>query len=275
MIVGAPVRRPVLADAGRVASKGRLVLQQTIGPAGGDMQVVLGPAVAAARRTCRSGCGSRASRCSRSSAATTSLVDDDAEPAGYLVRRSSGAEPLWGARTRDARHGRSRHARRRSTGIYVHTKAIIVDDVFVGIGSCNTNRRGFFHDGEITAFAVPEQLKASRENPALNLRTALWAEHLGIPPAMGRALLADPVAAFELFRQPDADRQPASADSMRSASSPSSAFPSECADVVKMLATVRPARRRRPRAVRLERVRRPDHGDRPRTRPSGPELGTV
>ena len=88
------------------------------------------------------------------------------------------------------------------TGIYVHTKAIIVDDVFVGIGSCNTNRRGFFHDGEITAFAVPEQLKASRENPALNLRTALWAEHLGMPPAMGRALLADPVAAFELFRRP-------------------------------------------------------------------------
>ncbi len=62
----------------------------------------------------------------------------------------------------------------------------MVDDVFVGIGSCNTNRRGFFHDGEITAFAVPEQLKAARENPALNLRTALWAEHLGIPPAMGR-----------------------------------------------------------------------------------------
>jgi hypothetical protein len=78
----------------------------------------------------------------------------------------------------------------------------MVDDVFVGIGSCNTNRRGFFHDGEITAFAVPEPLKASRENPALGLRTALWAEHLGIPPAMGRALLADPVAAFELFRRP-------------------------------------------------------------------------
>ena len=87
-------------------------------------------------------------------------------------------------------------------GIYVHTKAIMVDDVFVGIGSCNTNRRGFFHDGEITAFAVPEQLKAARENPALALRTALWAEHLGMPPAMGPALLADPVAAFDLFRRP-------------------------------------------------------------------------
>lgn len=86
-------------------------------------------------------------------------------------------------------------------GIYVHTKAIIVDDVFVGIGSCNTNRRGFFHDTEIAAFAVPERLKSAVDNPALALRTALWAEHLGIPPTMGRALLADPVAAFDLFRR--------------------------------------------------------------------------
>jgi len=78
----------------------------------------------------------------------------------------------------------------------------MVDDVFVGIGSCNTNRRGYFHDGEITAFAVPERLKGARDNPALALRTALWAEHLGMPPTMGRALLADPVAAFELFRRP-------------------------------------------------------------------------
>jgi hypothetical protein len=76
-----------------------------------------------------------------------------------------------------------------------------VDDVFVGIGSCNTNRRGFFHDGEIQAFAVPEQLKASAENPAFALRVALWAEHLGLPPDMGACLLADPVAAFDLFRR--------------------------------------------------------------------------
>ena len=60
------------------------------------------------------------------------------------------------------RHGRGPHAKgapvtlAQETGIYVHTKAIIVDDVFVGIGSCNANRRGFFHDGEITAFAVPD-----------------------------------------------------------------------------------------------------------------------
>src|SRR5207342_1761290 len=37
--------------------------------------------------------------------------------------------------------------------------------------------------------------------PARKLRVALWAEHLGIDPAMGEALLSDPMAAFELFRR--------------------------------------------------------------------------
>jgi hypothetical protein len=76
---------------------------------------------------------------------------------------------------------------------------MIVDDVFVGIGSCNVDRRGYFHDGEINAFAIPERLRGAADNPALDLRTRLWAEHLGLPPAMGPALLADPLAAFELF----------------------------------------------------------------------------
>ena len=106
--------------------------------------------------------------------------------ARYLVRRSGGAEPLWGARARA--HGKGAPVTlAQVTGIYVHTKAIIVDDVFVGIGSCNTNRRGFFHDGEITAFAVPGAAQGvAARTPRCALRTALWAEHLGIPPAMGR-----------------------------------------------------------------------------------------
>ena len=48
---------------------------------------------------------------------------------------------------------------------------------------------------------MPEQLKAAPDNPALALRTALWAEHLGIPPVMGASLLGDPIAAFEYFRR--------------------------------------------------------------------------
>jgi hypothetical protein len=78
---------------------------------------------------------------------------------------------------------------------------MIVDDINVYIGSGNINRRGFFTDGEIGVFAVPEQLKAAPDNPARILRTDIWAEHLNIPPSMGPALLQDPIAAFELFRR--------------------------------------------------------------------------
>ena len=79
---------------------------------------------------------------------------------------------------------------------------MMVDDVLpVGVGSMNLNRRGFYQDGEVVASAIPAKLTATRDNPARKLRTALWAEHLGIDPAMGEALLSDPIAAFELFRR--------------------------------------------------------------------------
>jgi hypothetical protein len=83
--------------------------------------------------------------------------------------------------------------------IFVHSKLLMVDDIFCAIGSCNWNRRGFYHDGEVDVFAIPDRLKASRDNPAFLLRTQLWAEQLGLSPLMGSSLLADPVEAFELF----------------------------------------------------------------------------
>jgi phosphatidylserine/phosphatidylglycerophosphate/cardiolipin synthase-like enzyme len=93
------------------------------------------------------------------------------------------------------------HARLGS--IYVHSKVMVVDDLFVSIGSANLNRRGFFFDGEINAFAVPERLAASRDNPARALRTACWAQYLGIPPGMGEALLGDPIGDADfLLRSP-------------------------------------------------------------------------
>lgn len=85
--------------------------------------------------------------------------------------------------------------------IFVHAKLLMVDDMFVAIGSSNWNRRGFYHDGEADVFVIPDRLKAARDNPAFKLRTALWAEHLGLTPEMGQSLLADPVEAFELFRR--------------------------------------------------------------------------
>jgi phosphatidylserine/phosphatidylglycerophosphate/cardiolipin synthase-like enzyme len=198
LIVGAPMRRPVLADGGRIASRGRLNLYEDLA-AGGDT-VVLGPR----------------SRLPPSvpfwlyiqGERLLAVEQHDDRTAGdvpcraYTVRRgASSVEFLWGGTPREHKAG-APVTLSQEKGIYVHTKAMIVDDVFVGIGSCNSNRRGFFQDGEITAFAVPEQLKAAPENPARALRCALWAEHLGLPPSMGAALLSDPVAAFDLFRRP-------------------------------------------------------------------------
>ena len=84
----------------------------------------------------------------------------------------------------------------------MHTKAIIVDDVFVGIGSCNTNRRGFFHDGEISAFAVPGTAQGIAGEPCVEPAHRAVGRAPRHPAGDGRALLADPVAAFELFRRP-------------------------------------------------------------------------
>jgi hypothetical protein len=83
--------------------------------------------------------------------------------------------------------------------IFVHAKLLMVDDIFCAIGSANWNRRGFYHDGEVDVFAIPDRLKGSRDNPAFQLRTQLWAEQLGLIPLMGSSLLADPVEAFDLF----------------------------------------------------------------------------
>jgi PLD-like domain len=85
--------------------------------------------------------------------------------------------------------------------IYVHAKMMIVDDVFLGIGSANLNRRGLFHDGEINVFTVPQALKAARANPVAGLRRRLWAEMLDLPLATAGPLLEDPLSAARLFER--------------------------------------------------------------------------
>lgn len=62
-----------------------------------------------------------------------------------------------------------------SPQIYVHSKIMIVDDVFATIGSANANGRGFFVDSEVNiAWASPSAVRA--------FRLQLWAELLGRPP---------------------------------------------------------------------------------------------
>lgn len=197
VLVGSPFRRPVLDAAARTASTGRLTLLAGIGPA--DTEVLVGPPA-------------------RTPAAERFFVwiggelmfvigklpvaGPDGNPAMRLevIRGGVGTQPRWCPTPRGHRTGEPVTAAR-PFSIYVHAKMMVVDDVFVAVGSMNLDRRGFFHDGEMVASALPAALAAAPDNPARRLRVALWAEHLGIDPAMGEALLGDPIAAFELFRR--------------------------------------------------------------------------
>lgn len=71
---------------------------------------------------------------------------------------------------------------------YVHSKVWVFDDEFAIVGSANCNRRGFTHDSEqaVGVYDPPDDGGWVRE-----LRSRLWAKHLGLP----RAALADPLAA--------------------------------------------------------------------------------
>lgn len=85
--------------------------------------------------------------------------------------------------------------------VYVHAKMMIVDDVFLSVGSANINRRGLFHDGEINIFTVPQSLKTAATNPIAALRRKLWAEMLNLPAGMSEPLLEDPQAGANLFNR--------------------------------------------------------------------------
>lgn len=85
------------------------------------------------------------------------------------------------------------------SGIYVHSKLMLVDDVFLSIGSANLNRRGFYSDGECNLMSIPAALRASPNNPVRALRKKLWAEMLDLPLRVADPLLDDPVASAALF----------------------------------------------------------------------------
>jgi phosphatidylserine/phosphatidylglycerophosphate/cardiolipin synthase-like enzyme len=87
------------------------------------------------------------------------------------------------------------------SNIYVHAKMMIVDDVFLCVGSANLNRRGLFHDGEINIFTMPDALKATPANPIAALRKQLWAEMLDLPLEMAAGILEDPASSSRLFER--------------------------------------------------------------------------
>ena len=80
------------------------------------------------------------------------------------------------------------------TPVYVHAKICIVDDTWMTCGSDNFNRRSWTHDSELTCAAVDDSGSLPRE-----LRTRLWAEHLGL--ARDDPRLADPDDPLRLWRE--------------------------------------------------------------------------
>jgi phosphatidylserine/phosphatidylglycerophosphate/cardiolipin synthase-like enzyme len=97
----------------------------------------------------------------------------------------------------------------RGTPIYVHAKAVVIDDVWAMVGSANLNRRSWTHDSEVACAVLdterdprhpadPGGLGDGARVFARELRLRLWREHLGRADDAGDLL--DPVAGFELWR---------------------------------------------------------------------------
>lgn len=197
VLIGSPVRRPLLPNPGRMTSEGRCILMSDISST--STVVVIGPK-ARVPQSVPFWLWIDGELMLSSGLPHPMTVDGVPAMAINVLRGSRGSNPLWGATVHEHQKGAA-VTLAQLKGIYVHAKIMMVDDTLVSIGSTNINRRGLFHDGEINIFAVPEQLKSAPDNPARALRTALWAEHLGLPPVMGASLLGDPIAAFELFRR--------------------------------------------------------------------------
>ena len=78
----------------------------------------------------------------------------------------------------------------------MHTKAWIIDDIYAKIGSANVGRRSLTFDSELDLHLIDGALTNGRRRFALELRQALWSEHLGRP------VPEDPAAGLVLWKNP-------------------------------------------------------------------------
>jgi len=197
-LIGAPIRRPILPSPGGLTHEGRCILYAKASAL--DEFIKIGPKARLPKSLPFWAWSNGELLLATQLTDEGELIDGHPVVKLKVIRGAIGVNPRWGATAREHPKG-SAVTCSQLRGIFVHDKNMIVDDIHVYIGSGNINRRGFFQDGEIGVFTVPEQLKAAPDNPARILRTDIWAEQLNIPPSMGPALLQDPIAAFELFRR--------------------------------------------------------------------------
>ncbi|MCK9932609.1 phospholipase D-like domain-containing protein [Frankia sp. Mgl5] len=96
------------------------------------------------------------------------------------------------------------------TPVYVHSKAVTIDDVWASIGSDNLNRRSWSHDSELAVATIDTTLDPREPHDpgglgdgarvfARDLRLELWREHLDWDGDDDE--LIDPEAGFKAFRR--------------------------------------------------------------------------
>lgn len=86
--------------------------------------------------------------------------------------------------------GRDGRGKRRVQEVDHHGKLLIVDDVFVMVGSCNVNDRGFEYEGECNVAIADPAFAAT-------LRLGLFRDYLAEDPRLGQSIERD----VEVFRE--------------------------------------------------------------------------
>lgn len=86
------------------------------------------------------------------------------------------------------------------TEIYLHAKHMIVDDIWMVVGSSNFSRRGMSYETEIGVTISDAEVEDGVRKLVRDHRIRLWAEHLRLDRSHWHRLL-DPIAGAELLRQ--------------------------------------------------------------------------
>jgi len=84
--------------------------------------------------------------------------------------------------------------------IYLHAKHMIIDDVWMVIGSSNFSRRGMTYETEIGVTISDAEVEDGVRKSVRDHRIRLWAEHLRLDRSQWHRLM-DPIAGLELLRQ--------------------------------------------------------------------------